>query len=266
MADPVTILISLAPFILDLLFGEGYSTKHQKINPRDNKMDSALLISGHGFPRRKDFTSDKEFNEAYAKEYAKYAVRAATNPWVLFLEKSGFYERMKQELDKLREEYDQMKKDAGFVELARKDYINPRVINALSTKKSKQLDKFDAAKYVLDQISSPNPNPIQQEFMTMIQKEYEKAMKMGFTQDDIDAAYGRIFSKLVRAIESAENDLKRYRATPESVRVMEGTGRVSYKTMAKELARKHGFRLPRSARQHGKTWKEIYLELTTGLK
>jgi hypothetical protein len=36
--------------------------------------------------------------------------------------------------------------------------------------------------------------------------------------------------------------------------------------MAKELARKYGFRLPRSARQHGKTWKEIYMDLTTGLK
>ena len=84
MADPVSILISLAPaiapFILDLLFG-GEGMKHQKINPRDNKMDPAFLISGHGYPKRKGFASDKEFNEAYAKEYVKYALKSATNPW-----------------------------------------------------------------------------------------------------------------------------------------------------------------------------------------
>jgi hypothetical protein len=87
MADPVIILISLAPFILDLLFGEGM--KHQKINPDNIKMDKALLLSGPGYPRKKQFKSDKEFNEAYAKEYAKYALKSATNPWVLFLEKRG---------------------------------------------------------------------------------------------------------------------------------------------------------------------------------
>jgi hypothetical protein len=93
MADPVSILISLAPFLLDLLFGgEGLRMKHQKINPRDNKMEPAFLISGHGYPKRKGFASDKEFNEAYAKEYVKYALKSATNPWVLFLEKKGFYD------------------------------------------------------------------------------------------------------------------------------------------------------------------------------
>jgi hypothetical protein len=71
MADPVTILISLAPFILDLLFGEGHSMKHRKINPTDNKMDKALLMSGGAYPKRKDYKSDKEFYDAYAKQYAK---------------------------------------------------------------------------------------------------------------------------------------------------------------------------------------------------
>jgi hypothetical protein len=43
-------------------------------------MDPAFLISGHGYPKRKQFVNDKEFNEAYAKEYAKYALKSATNP------------------------------------------------------------------------------------------------------------------------------------------------------------------------------------------
>lgn len=89
MADPVSILISLASFILDLLFG-GEGMKYQKINPIDNKMDPAFLISGHGYPKRKGFASDKEFNEAYAKEYVKYALKSATNPWVYSLRKRDF--------------------------------------------------------------------------------------------------------------------------------------------------------------------------------
>jgi hypothetical protein len=211
MADVVSILISLAPFILDLLFG-GECMKHQKINPRDNKMDSALLMSGHGYPRRKDYTDEKEFNKAYAKEYAKYAVRAAKNPWVLFLEKSGFYERMKQELDQLRDIYDNMKEDAGFVQLARKDTINPKVIKALSKKKSKQLDKFKAARDILEQIGSPNPNPIQEEFMKIIEKEYDKIAKMGFAKEDIEDVLTRALSKLFRATESAEKRSQKVRS------------------------------------------------------
>jgi hypothetical protein len=272
MGDPVSILISLAPFILDLLFGKGHSMKHRKINPRYNKMDKAMLMSGGAYPRRRDYTDDEKYNETYAKEYAKYAVRSATNPWVLFLEKSGFYDRLKEDIDRLRDEYEQMKKDAGFVEVKKED-VNPRIANALTLKKTRQLDKFKAAKYVLDQISNPKPNPIRDEFEKLTKREYEKALKMGFTEDDIHAAYGRIFSKLVRAIESAESDLKKYESKanpppppPPEAAVAKGYGRVSYKTMAKELARKHEFRLPRSARQHGKTWKGIYMDLTTGLK
>jgi hypothetical protein len=258
MADPVSILISLAPFILDLLFGEGHSNKQQKINPSDNKM----LISGGAYPRRKDYKDDKAFYEDYAKEYAKYALGSATNPWVLFLNKTGFYDRLKEDISRLRDEYDKMKKDAGFVKV-KKDHINPRIINALAAKKSKQLDKFKSAKYLLEQITSDEPNPIQEEFLNMIEKEREKALKMGFTEDNINSVFERTVLKLLRAIENAESDLKRYRSKPEAP--MEGTGRVSYKAMAKELARKYGFRLPRSARQHGKTWKQIYMDLTTGL-
>jgi hypothetical protein len=257
MAGVISTLISLAPFILDLLFGEG--KKNRKINPSNIKMDKALLMSGGAYPRRKDYTDEKAFYEDYAKEYAKYALRASANPWVLFLEKSGFYDRMKQEIDKLRDEYEKMKKDAGIVEV-KKDSINPRVINALSTKKSKQLDKFKAAKYILEQIASDEPNPIREEFARLLEKEYEKVGKMGFTQDDTDKIFTRVFSKLTRAIESAEKDLERYKPKPPpqpqpppEVAIAKGYPRPSYKVLAKQLARKYGFRLPRSARKHGKT-------------
>jgi hypothetical protein len=82
---------------------------------------------------------------------------------------------------------------------------------------------------------------------------------MGFTEDDINKAFDRVYTNVKDAYEIAEKEYKKYK--PDV-----GSGRVSYKTMAKQLARKHGFRLPRSARKHGKTWKEIYMDLTTGLK
>jgi len=268
MADPVSILISLvpaiAPFILDLLFG-GEGMKHQKINPRDNKMDPAFLISGHGYPKRKGFASDKEFNEAYAKEYVKYALKSATNPWVLFLEKKGFYDFLKEALGKLREEYEQLKKEAGIEEPVRKGQHSARTTKALAAKKAKQLDKFNAAKYIIQQIADPNPNPIQEEFLNLVKKEHERALKMGFSNQDISKVYDRVIMKLARAIQNTESELKEYATQTQEVE-MQGTGRVSYKALAKELARKHGFRLPRSAKQHGKTWKQIYLELTSGLK
>jgi hypothetical protein len=272
MADPVSILISLAPFILDLLFG-GEGMKHQKINPIDNKMDPAFLISGHGYPKRKQFANDKEFNEAYAKEYAKYALKSATNPWVLFLEKKGFYDFLKEALGKLREEYEQLKKEAGIEEPVRKGQHSARTTKALAAKKAKQLDKFNTAKYIIQQTADPHPNPIQEEFLNLVKKEHERALKMVFSNQDISKIYDRIIIKLARTIQNTESELKEYvsqpvaEPKPQTREVeMQGSGRVSYKAIAKELARKHGFRLPKSARQHGKTWKQIYLELISGLK
>jgi hypothetical protein len=242
---------------LDLLFGgEGLRMKHQKINPIDNKMDPAFLISGHGYPKRKGFTSDKEFNEAYVKEYAKYALKSATNPWVLFLEKKGFYDFLKKALGKLREEYEQLKKEAVIEEPVRKGQHSARIAKALAAKKAKQLDKFNAAKYIIQQIADPNPNPIQKEFLNLVKKEHERALKMGFSNQDKSKVYDRVIMKLARAIQNTESELKEYATQTREVE-MQGTGRVSYKAIVKELARKHGFRLPKSAKQHGKTWKQI---------
>jgi hypothetical protein len=280
MADPVTILISLAPFILDLLFGEGHSRasersehsmKHRKINPSNIKMDKALLMSGGAYPRRKDYESDKEFYDVYAKEYAKYAVKSTANPWVLYLEKSGFYDRMREEIDRLRDKYNQLKIDSGIpIVTKEKHYTKP-----LSVKKEKQIAKYKAVKDILEQIRSNEPSPIKDEFKKLVKKEYEKALKMGFSDEDIKELLERIFSRLIRTIESAEKDLEKYKSKAEpqtqpppqsEVLLASGYARPSYKLLAKELARKYGFRLPRSARQHGKTWKEIYMDLTTGLK
>jgi hypothetical protein len=276
MADPVTILISLAPFILDLLFGEGSRAserserrKNRKINPSNIKMDKALLMSGGAYPRRKDYTDEKAFYDAYAREYAKYAVKSTANPWVLYLEKSGFYDRMREDIDRLRDEYNQLKIDSGIpIVTKEKHYTKP-----LGVKKEKQIEKFKAVKDILEQIRSNEPSPIKDEFKKLVKKEYEKALKMGFSDEDIKELLERIFSRLIRAIESAEKDLEKYKSkavpppqTESEVELATGYARPSYKFLAKELARKHGLRLPRSARQHGKTWKEIYMDLTTGLK
>jgi uncharacterized protein (UPF0147 family) len=280
MADPVIILISLAPFILDLLFGEG--KKRSKINPRYNKMDKAMLMSGQGYPREKDYKNKEAFYDAYGREYAKYAVKSSYNPWVLLLEKSGFYDRMKQELEQLSDIYNKIKEDAGIPKPPKKDITDdPIILKALKIRKTKEIKKLESAKNILEQISSDEPNPIQEEFLKLIGDEYERAMKMGFTKDDVNNIYTRSFERLVRAIEKAKNDLKKYESKIEEVSkpkppppplpppeaaVAKGYGRVSYKRMAKELARKHGIKLPRSARQEGKTWKGIYMGLTTVLK
>jgi sugar-specific transcriptional regulator TrmB len=96
---------------------------------------------------------------------------------------------------------------------------------------------------------------------------------MKFTQDDIDNVFTRFISKIDKKIKNAEEDLEKYKPKtppqpqpPTEVAIAKGYPRPSYKVLSKELARKHGFRLPRSAKQHGKTWKEIYMDLTTGLK
>jgi chemotaxis regulatin CheY-phosphate phosphatase CheZ len=86
----------------------------------------------------------------------------------------------------------------------------------------------------------------------LIGKEYEKARKMGFTQQDMNTVFGRVVSKIVRAIQNIESELKKYASQPiaeteAEVKEVEtkGTGPVSYKALAKDLARKHGFKLPK---------------------
>jgi hypothetical protein len=261
MADPVTILISLAPFILDLLFGEGHSMKHRKINPTDNKMDKALLMSGGAYPRRKDYIEEGHMNKDkyildYAKEYAKLILREVYNPWILFLEKKRYLDRLQE----LKNEYERLKEEKGLKKPKSGNIPLPLLDRYLDVK-SLQIDKLKKVKELLEQISSEEPNPVQDEFKFILEDEYNKANKMGFTEIDISNVFAKSFDRLLDRIELAEEEYKRQQARKQT-----GTGRVSYKTMSKELARKHGFRLPRSARQHGKTWKEIYMDLITGLK
>jgi uncharacterized protein YaaW (UPF0174 family) len=253
MVDPVTILISLAPFILDLLFGEGHRMKHRKINPTDNKMDKALLMSGGAYPKRKDYPNDEEFIKAYAEEYIKRSAKATSNPWILFLEKKGFFD----ELKRLKDEYEKLKEEKGIKKPKTGKIPEPLLDHYLKLK-STEVNKLKAAKDMLEKINERDPDAIKK-FIELIKTEQQKAFKMGFTNDDINKAFDRVYTNVRDAYEIAKKEYEKY--NPEV-----GTGRVSYKTMAKELARKYGFRLPRSARQHGKTWKEIYMDLTTGLK
>jgi hypothetical protein len=256
MADPVTILISLAPFILDLLFGEGHSMKHRKINPTDNKMDKALLMSGGAYPRRSDYEDDNRYIEDYGKEYAKTLLKSAYNPWILFLEKKGIYDK----LSELKEEYKKLKEEKGL-EKPKSGNIPEPLLDHYLKLKSLQINKFKKAKEILEKILSDEPSETKKQFINLVKDEWKKANELGFTRDDISKIYAKAFKRMVDALKLAEEEYKTQEARKQT-----GTGRVSYKTMSKELARKYGFRLPRSARQHGKTWKEIYMDLTTGLK
>lgn len=103
-----------------------------------------------------------------------------------------------------------MKKEAGIEEPVRKGQHSARTTKALAAKKAKQLDKFNAAKYIIQQIADPNPNLIQEEFLNLVKKEHERALKMGFSNQDISKVYDRVIMKLARAIQNTESELKEY--------------------------------------------------------
>jgi hypothetical protein len=105
-------------------------------------------------------------------------------------------------------QYEQLKKEAGIEEPVRKRQHSARTAKALAAKKTKQLNKFNAAKYIIQQIADPYPNPIQEEFLNLVKKEHERAMKMGFTQQDMNTVFGRVVSKIVRAIQNTEVNSK----------------------------------------------------------
>jgi hypothetical protein len=55
------------------------------------------------------------------------------------LRKEGFYDFLKEALGKLREEYEQLKKEAGIEEPVRKRQHASRTVKALAAKKANQL-------------------------------------------------------------------------------------------------------------------------------
>jgi uncharacterized protein YaaW (UPF0174 family) len=244
-------------------------------------MDKALLMSGGAYPRRSSYKHDDKYDddkyvEDYAEEYAKRLFKSAYNPWINFLEKKGLYDKISE----LREEYNKLKEEKGLEKPKTHEIPEPLLDHYLKLK-SLQINKFKKAKEILDKIVSNEPNEIKKQFTNMVRDEWKKLEKLGFTREDFSKVYAKAFKRLVDALSLAEEEYKKQQArklnepitpppppttTPPQPAIAKGYPRPSYKLLAKQLARKYGFRLPRSARQHGKTWKEIYIDLTTGLK
>jgi hypothetical protein len=117
--DPATIglLISIAPTVLDLLFGRGHikESSRQQRYPLENMYGYGLegygmYSQGYRYPRRKRELNVKTF---YSPEVQPDVIRAAVykralarkNPWIEHLEKSHFYENVRKLLQQARATY-----------------------------------------------------------------------------------------------------------------------------------------------------------------
>jgi hypothetical protein len=117
--DPATIgfLISIAPTVLDLLFGQGHNIKKSLSNQNYPNIMYGYGLEGYGmlgegyrYPRRRrkltvqtyypeavhpDLIRATVFNRAVAKE----------NPWIQHLRATGAYDRIREELRKAAQTY-----------------------------------------------------------------------------------------------------------------------------------------------------------------
>jgi hypothetical protein len=118
--DPATIglLISIAPTVLDLLFGRGYHIKEsfrQQRYPLENMYGYGLEgygMYGQGYRysrRRRKLTVQTYYPEEVQPELIRAAVFnraiAKKNPWIQHLEKEGVYRDIRTLLQKARESY-----------------------------------------------------------------------------------------------------------------------------------------------------------------
>jgi hypothetical protein len=112
--DPATIglLISIAPTVLDLLFGQGHikeSSRQQRV-PFENMYGYGLEGYGYRYPKRKRRLTVETY---YPEKVYPDVIRAATfnraialeNPWLKHLRQSGFYDEVRKLLQKARETY-----------------------------------------------------------------------------------------------------------------------------------------------------------------
>jgi uncharacterized small protein (DUF1192 family) len=112
--DPATIglLISIAPTILDLLFGRGNIIKHETLleNPKE-MYGYGLEGYGYRYPRRKRqmtvaaYYYPRELQDEYIKAAVFNKAIASENPWIKFLRKEKFYEGVRNKLRELRDKY-----------------------------------------------------------------------------------------------------------------------------------------------------------------
>jgi hypothetical protein len=120
--DPATIglLISIAPTVLELLFGRGNIIKHEMLleNPKGNqRLRSKNKMYGYGlegygyrYPgRKRKVTVATYYPEEDKPELIKAAVFnraiAAKNPWIQHLRKEKVYDGIRELLEKARKTY-----------------------------------------------------------------------------------------------------------------------------------------------------------------
>jgi hypothetical protein len=112
--DPATIglLISIAPTVLDLLFGQGHikeSSRQQRV-PLENMYGYGLEGYGYRYPKRKRRLTVETY---YPEKLYPDVIRAAAfnraiameNPWLKHLRKSGFYDKVRNLLQEAKASY-----------------------------------------------------------------------------------------------------------------------------------------------------------------
>jgi hypothetical protein len=112
--DPATIglLISIAPTVLDLLFGQGHVKEsfRQQRHPFENMYGYGLEGYGYRYPKRKRRLTVETY---YPEKVYPDVIRAATfnralakkNPWIEHLDSSGFYTKVRELLQEARKTY-----------------------------------------------------------------------------------------------------------------------------------------------------------------
>jgi hypothetical protein len=112
--DPATIglLISIAPTVLDLLFGQGHikESSRQQRYPLENMYGYGLEGYGYRYPKRRRRLTVETY---YPENVYPDVIRAATfnralakkNTWIQHLEDSGFYDKVRNLLQEARKTY-----------------------------------------------------------------------------------------------------------------------------------------------------------------
>jgi hypothetical protein len=112
--DPATIglLISIAPTVLDLLFGQGHikNSSRQQRYPLENMYGYGLEGYGYRYPRRRREVTVSTY---YPPEVQPNLIRAAVfnraiakkNDWIQHLHDSGFYDNVRKLLQAARATY-----------------------------------------------------------------------------------------------------------------------------------------------------------------
>jgi hypothetical protein len=197
--DPATIslLVSLAPSLLDLLFGDGMK----------NFSSLNKMLYGHGKHKKGGYVYPQVTDDASAKKWlAAYELnkaQAGKNPWVKFL---------KSKMPELKKEYLELHSAPTVETTEGKGAKHKRMLKKINEQIKKELEGLN------------------EEDLVKIYHGGKHKKKGGVLYGYGDGYYGY--------------------------------GRVSYKALATAEALKKGVKLPKSAKSVGKTWKEIYEELT----